>query len=108
VPRIVRIIPSICSIGMGDLGFFGIGERLFRNFLGEKVLLEWSDVSAFASAMASRDGATCLRRTSAFAEASGVTCLRRTTAWQARRHGKQDGEGKRKWEVRTERLGGAT
>src|SRR6266478_6574384 len=27
-------------------------ERLFRNSLGEKLLLEWSDVSAFASAMA--------------------------------------------------------
>jgi hypothetical protein len=25
--RVVRIIPLICSIGMGDLGFFGIGEK---------------------------------------------------------------------------------
>jgi hypothetical protein len=27
VEVVVRIIPSICSIGMGDLGFFGIGEK---------------------------------------------------------------------------------
>jgi hypothetical protein len=34
---------------MGDLGFFGIGENDYsKNFLGEKLLLEWSDVSAYA------------------------------------------------------------
>jgi hypothetical protein len=27
-PRIVRIIESICSIGMGDFGFFAMGEKI--------------------------------------------------------------------------------
>jgi hypothetical protein len=44
-PRIVRIIPSICSIGIGDLGFFGIGKKdYFENLRREKVLLESSQV----------------------------------------------------------------
>jgi hypothetical protein len=32
-PRIVRILSSICSIGIGGLGFFGIGDTDYSETL---------------------------------------------------------------------------
>jgi hypothetical protein len=34
MPRIVRIISSIFSTGMGDFDFFGMGAKIIQKFLG--------------------------------------------------------------------------
>src|SRR5215471_21253983 len=41
-PRIVRIIASICSIGIGDLGFFGIGDTDYSETVRATSVLEES------------------------------------------------------------------